>query len=70
MTPLEPQRPGRFTAALAAPYVIGEHLSEQWRSIGLVSSASRLATVDDYLRAADAAMYRAKSQSLGVCVVQ
>jgi len=36
----------------------------------LVSSASRLATVDDYLRAADTAMYRAKSQSLGVCVLQ
>jgi len=27
-----------------------------------------LATIDDYLRAADTAMYRAKSRSLGVCV--
>lgn len=35
-----------------------------------VSSASRLATVDDYLREADNAMYQAKSESLGVCVVQ
>ena len=27
-------------------------------------------SVDDYLREADNAMYRAKSQSLGVCVLQ
>ena len=46
------------------------HAVSSGASIGVVSSASRLATVDDYLRAADTAMYRAKSQSLGVCVVQ
>ncbi|KRB28720.1 sensor domain-containing diguanylate cyclase [Acidovorax sp. Root70] len=64
------QRAQQIAAALAAPYVIGEHTVISGASIGLVSSASRLATVDDYLRAADTAMYRAKSQSLGVCVTQ
>ena len=64
------QRAEQIAAALAAPYVVGEHTVISSASIGLVSSASTLATVDDYLRAADAAMYRAKSQSLGVCVFQ
>ena len=64
------QRAQQIAAALAAPYVIGEHTVISGASIGLVSSASGLATVDDYLRAADTAMYRAKSQSLGVCVFQ
>lgn len=62
------QRAQQIAAALAAPYVIGEHTVISGASVGLVSSASRLTTVDDYLRAADTAMYRAKSQSLGVCV--
>ena len=64
------QRAEQIAAALAAPYVVGEHTVISGASIGLVSSASTLATVDDYLRAADAAMYRAKSQSSGVCVFQ
>ena len=64
------QRAEQIAAALAAPYVVGDHTVISGASIGLVSSASRLATVDDYLRAADAAMYRAKSQSSGVCVFQ
>ena len=62
------QRAEQIAAALAAPYMVGEHTVISSASIGLVSSASTLATVDDYLRAADAAMYRAKSQSSGVCV--
>lgn len=62
------QRAHQIAAALAVPYVIGEHTVISGASVGLVSSASRLATVDDYLRAADTAMYRAKSQSMGVCV--
>ncbi len=62
------QRAQQIAFALAAPYVIGEHTVISGASVGLVSSAARLATVDDYLRAADAAMYQAKSQSLGVCV--
>jgi diguanylate cyclase (GGDEF)-like protein/PAS domain S-box-containing protein len=64
------QRAQQIALALAAPYVIGEHSGISGASIGLASSASRLATVDDYLRAADTAMYRAKSQLLGVCVFQ
>lgn len=63
-------RARQIAAALAAPYVIGEHTVRSGASVGLVSSASRLPTVDDYLRAADTAMYRAKSQALGVCVFQ
>ncbi|MFN4118206.1 PAS domain-containing protein [Acidovorax sp.] len=63
-------RAGQIAAALAVPYVIGEHTVVSGASIGLACSASRLPTVDDYLRAADTAMYRAKSQSLGVCVFQ
>ncbi|MBU1816352.1 MAG: PAS domain-containing protein [Gammaproteobacteria bacterium] len=64
------QRAQQIALALAAPYVIGEHSVISGASIGLASSASKLATVDDYLRAADTAMYRAKSQLLGVCVFQ
>ena len=62
------QRAEQIAAALAAPYVIGEHTVISGASVGLATSASRLATVDDYLRAADTAMYQAKSRSLGVCV--
>ncbi len=61
-------RARQIAAALEVPYEIGAHTVTSGASIGLVSSASGLATIDDYLRAADAAMYRAKSQSLGVCV--
>ena len=64
------QRAEQIAAALEVPYVIGTHTVVSGASIGLTSSASNLATVDDYLRAADTAMYRAKSQSLGVCVFQ
>lgn len=61
-------RARQIAAALAVPYEIGAHTVTSGASIGLVSSASGLATIDDYLRAADVAMYRAKSQSLGVCI--
>lgn len=62
------QRAEQIAAALAEPYRIGAHTVSSGASIGLVSSAAALAGIDDYLRAADAAMYRAKSGSLGVCV--
>jgi diguanylate cyclase (GGDEF)-like protein/PAS domain S-box-containing protein len=61
-------RAWQIAAALEAPYEIGGHTVNSGASIGLVSSASGLATIDDYLRTADAAMYQAKSRSLGVCV--
>ena len=62
------QRARQITSALDAPYYIGGHAVHVTASIGLVSSTAGLATIDDYLRAADAAMYRAKSDGLGVCV--
>ncbi len=62
------ERARQIAAVLEAPYEIGEHTVTSGASIGLVCSTSGLATIDDYLRAADAAMYRAKSQLLGVCV--
>ena len=61
-------RARQIATALAAPYLIGTHTVTSGASIGLVSSQSGLTTIDDYLRAADSAMYQAKSQSLGVCV--
>ena len=62
------QRARQISAALEVPYDIGGHLVSSGASIGLVTSAPGLATVDDYLRAADAAMYAAKSRASGVCV--
>lgn len=62
------QRARQISAALEVPYDIGGHVVNSGASIGLVTSAPGLATVDDYLRAADAAMYAAKSRSSGVWV--
>ena len=62
------ERARQIAAALAAPYRIGAHTVNSGASIGLVISQAGLTTIDDYLRAADAAMYRAKSHALGVCV--
>jgi len=62
------QRARQIAAALDAPYDIGGQAVHVTASIGLVNSDAGLATIDDYLRAADAAMYRAKSDGLGVCV--
>jgi len=61
-------RAHQIAAALAAPYRIGAHTVTCIASIGVVVSQAGFATTDDYLRAADAAMYQAKSQGLGVCV--
>ena len=62
------ERARQIAAALAAPYEIGAHTVISGASIGVVSSQAGFATTDDYLRAADAAMYQAKSHALGVCV--
>jgi len=62
------ERARQIAAALATPFLIGTHIVTIGASVGLVSSQVGLVTIDDYLRAADAAMYRAKSHSLGVCV--
>lgn len=61
-------RARQIAAALAAPYQIDGHTVISSASIGVVSSQAGFATTDAYLRAADAAMYQAKSQALGVCV--
>ncbi|HWU75475.1 MAG TPA: PAS domain-containing protein [Rhodanobacter sp.] len=61
-------RAREIAAVLAAPYQIGTHTVTCGASIGVVSSQAGFATTDDYLRAADAAMYQAKSHALGVCV--
>lgn len=61
-------RARQIAVALAAPYLIGTHTVTSGASVGLVSSRAGLMTTDNYLRAADAAMYQAKSHSLGVCV--
>ena len=63
------ERARQIAAALAAPYQIGTHTVISGASIGVVISQTGFATTDDYLRAADAAMYQAKSQALGVCVL-
>lgn len=60
-------RARQIAAALAAPYQIGAHTVSCPASIGVVVSQAGFATTDDYLRAADTAMYLAKSQRLGVC---
>ncbi len=62
-------RARQIAAALAVPYQIGTHTVTCGASIGVVSSQAGFATTDEYLRAADAAMYQAKNQSLGVFVL-
>lgn len=54
-------RARQIDAALAAPYLIGTHTVICDASIGLISSQAGLMTADDYLRAADAAMYQVKT---------
>ena len=61
-------RARQIAAALAVPYQIDTHTVTCGASIGVVGSQAGFATTDDYLRAADAAMYQAKSHALGVCV--
>ncbi len=61
-------RAKQIGAALAAPYQIGANIVTSGASIGVVSSQTAFATTDDYLRAADAAMYHAKINLLGVYV--
>jgi diguanylate cyclase (GGDEF)-like protein/PAS domain S-box-containing protein len=54
--------------ALAAPYALGPHTVTAAASVGVVTSSAALPSADAYLRAADAAMYRAKNGGLGVGV--
>ncbi|MGV8942044.1 MAG: diguanylate cyclase domain-containing protein [Lysobacter sp.] len=61
------ERSRQIAAALASGYQIGPHTVTCSASIGVVSSEAGFATTDEYLRAADAAMYQAKHHSLSVC---
>jgi diguanylate cyclase (GGDEF)-like protein len=58
----------QIAAALAAPYQLSTHTVISGASIGVVGSQARFTTTDDYLRAADTAMYKAKGSGLGVHV--
>lgn len=62
------ERSRQIAAALATPYRIGTHTVTSGASIGVVCSQVGLATTDEYLRAADAVMYTATRDGLGVCV--
>jgi diguanylate cyclase (GGDEF)-like protein/PAS domain S-box-containing protein len=61
-------RAKQIAEAISAPYQIGTNTVTSRASIGVVCSQSAFATTDDYLRAADTAMYHAKSNRLGVYV--
>lgn len=65
-------RAKQIAEAISAPYQIGTdnviRTVTSQASIGVVCSQTAFATTDDYLRAADAAMYHAKSNRLGVYV--
>jgi diguanylate cyclase (GGDEF)-like protein/PAS domain S-box-containing protein len=61
-------RAKHIAAALAAPYQLSTHTVNSGASIGVVGSQAGFATTDDYLRAADSAMYQAKGNGLGVHV--
>ncbi|MEO8003221.1 MAG: PAS domain-containing protein, partial [Arenimonas sp.] len=61
-------RAKEIASTLAVPYKLSEHTVTITASIGVVGSQATFVTTDDYLRAADAAMYEAKSNGLGVYV--
>ncbi|GAB2498771.1 GGDEF domain-containing protein [Arenimonas alkanexedens] len=56
----------QIAAALAAPYLLDGKPVTVAASIGVVISQAGFDSTDNYLRAADAAMYQAKSERLGV----
>jgi diguanylate cyclase (GGDEF)-like protein/PAS domain S-box-containing protein len=61
-------RAKHIAAALAAPYQLSTHTVISGASIGVVGSQAGFSTTDDYLRAADSAMYQSKGSGLGVHV--
>jgi diguanylate cyclase (GGDEF)-like protein/PAS domain S-box-containing protein len=58
----------RIYSSLAEPYSLEGHTISSGVSVGLVSQQAHFEVIDDYLRAADVAMYQAKTQQVGVCV--
>ena len=61
-------RAKQIAEAISVPYQIGANTVISRASIGVVCSQTAFATTDDYLRAADTAMYHAKSNRLGIYV--
>jgi diguanylate cyclase (GGDEF)-like protein/PAS domain S-box-containing protein len=59
-------RAKHIAAVLAAPYQLSAYTVISGASIGVVGSQAGFATTDDYLRAADSAMYHAKGNGLNV----
>jgi diguanylate cyclase (GGDEF)-like protein/PAS domain S-box-containing protein len=55
-----------IASALAVPYEVNGHTVTSGASIGVVSSEAKLVAVDEYLREADAAMYKAKTSGASV----
>ena len=58
----------RLNAALGEPYEIGTDRLIAWASFGVAVGPDGLATADDVVAAADAAMYDAKRRGGGRCV--
>ncbi|MDX2005998.1 MAG: EAL domain-containing protein [Meiothermus sp.] len=56
----------RIREALAQPFRLGANETFSGVSIGVVDSANSFGSVEDYLRSADTAMYKAKGERLGV----
>ncbi len=52
----------RLQEALRAPFEIGDHRVFTSASVGITTSSEKVQRADDFLRDADTAMYRAKSQ--------
>jgi predicted signal transduction protein with EAL and GGDEF domain len=59
----------RLAHSLAEPFQIGRHELVVSASIGIARSQAGLSAAEDLLRAADVAMYRAKSSGRGNCIV-
>jgi diguanylate cyclase (GGDEF)-like protein len=63
-------RAEHIASALSAPYQLTDGVVASGASIGVVGSEAAFETVDEYLRAADSAMYDAKSRGVRVAVYE
>ena len=59
----------RLLGVLAQPYTLGDVETVSTASIGIVTSSSEYTTADQMLRDADIAMYEAKANGKGRCVL-
>lgn len=58
----------RIRDSIGRPFNLSGHETYSGASIGIVGNRSGYANTDDYLRAADTAMYQAKGSNLGIMV--